>query len=105
MPTETKAPPQKGSVRDWQVPVSFVDEFGVHRPDPMAAQLALEELRSILFRIGGTASIAAVRADFPQQNEMPARTETVQLVIRHHTYAPKAPPAPAESPNGEVAPE
>ena len=88
MADEKKPPTPQPAIRNWIIPTTLIDpESGEHYPNPDAVAYAFSELQSVLTRIGGVMQLATKREDVLCQGRM--QTLTTEIVVRHHTWAPK----------------
>lgn len=92
--TAPRNPGDRPSERTWQVPTTVVNERGEEVPTLGDAQFAMNEIASILMRLGGVVSIVAKRVEIQEpQGRFAPRHETEMLVVRWQAFVPATPKA------------
>lgn len=77
--------------RIWTMPTTVLTAEGEEVPALENTRLAMDEVATILQRLGGTVTVISKRVDLDPQGRFPARTETEALVIRWQSFVPKQP--------------
>lgn len=101
--TTPRHPNDRPQERTWTVPTTAVNEHGEEVPNLQGAEYAMQEVVSVLMRVGGVVQVGAKRVKLAPQGRFPERYETEMLTIRwisHPVATPKvsvsAPEAGAE---------
>jgi len=100
--TTPRHPNDRPSERTWQVPTTVINEGGEEVPTLADAQFAMNEVASILMRLGGVVSIVAKRVEITEpQGRFAPRHETEMLICRWQAFVPATPKAPQVAVSGD----
>jgi hypothetical protein len=93
MPDDTspRHPNDTPATRVWTVPTTVLTADGEEVPSFDSTRFAVDEVATVLQRVGGHVQIAADRTKIPAQGRYPERYETTALVIRWFQFLPVRP--------------